>query len=192
MANIEFIIPTFKRVNHLMCVINSIVAQTSPNWKIHIVSDNSPQGILDEVINFWKNEERIKFTILNERHNDWGHTPRNFGLNESTEDWVVMSGEDNYYVPIFVEEFLKEANDSINFIFCNMVTNYNKNQYIPVNCKIECGFIDIGCYMVRPKLAKQIGLENKYKEIADWVLADKYTKQFSGIKQISKILYVHN
>jgi glycosyltransferase involved in cell wall biosynthesis len=193
MPIIEFIIPTYTRVNHLMCIISSIAAQTSPNWKIHVISDASPDGILNKIIDFWNYDERIKFTILDKRSNDWGHTPRNFGLNESKQEWVVMSGEDNYYAPIFVEEFLKEVDDKTNFIFCNMVTNYNNQQYIPMQCKIELGFIDIGCFMVRPELAKQIGIEVKYKEIADGVLADKYVKKFGGkIKQILKVLYVHN
>lgn len=189
---IEFVIPTYKRVNHLMCIISSIAAQTSPNWKIHVVSDASPDDILNKVIDYWKDEERIKFTILDKRYNDWGHTPRNFGLNESKEEWVVMSGEDNYYAPIFVEEFLKEADKETNFVFCNMVTNHNNQQYIPMQCRIAFGVIDIGCFMVRPELAKQTGIELKYREVADWVLADKYSKKFNGIKQIKKILYVHN
>jgi hypothetical protein len=47
--------------------------------------------------------------------------------------------------------------------------------------------------MVRPELAKQIGIETKYKEVADGVLADKYIKRFGGkVKQILKLLYVHN
>ena len=189
---IEFVIPTYKRVNHLMCVISSIVAQTSPDWKIHVISDASPDGILDKVMDYWKGEDRIRFTILDKRYNDWGHTPRNFGLNESKEEWVIMSGEDNYYTPVFVEEFLKEADKETNFVFCNIVTNHNNQQYIPMQCRIALGFIDIGCFMVRPELAKQIGIELKYKEFADGVLADKYTKKFNGIKQIKKILYVHN
>lgn len=190
---IEFIIPTYERVNHLMCIISSIAAQTNPNWKIHVVSDASPNGALDKIIDYWKHDNRIKFTVLKERYNDWGHTPRNIGLSESKEEWVVMSGEDNYYTPIFVEEFLKEADKATNFVFCNMVTNFNKNQYVPMQTKIELGAIDIGCFMVRPELAKQIGIEIKYKEIADGVLADKYIKKFGGIfKHINKILYVHN
>jgi glycosyltransferase involved in cell wall biosynthesis len=194
MPNIEFIIPTYERTDHLMCVISSIKAQTNPNWKIHVVADCPPSKVeLSKVVDYFKDDSRIRFTILSKRSNDWGHTPRNFGLTFSKEEWVVMTGEDNYYTPIFVEEFLKEADKETNFVFCNMVTNYNNNQYAPMRCRIELGYIDIGCFMVRPELAKQIGIEVKYKELADGVLADKYIKRFEGkVKQILKILYVHN
>ena len=177
-----------------MCVISSIKAQTNPNWKIHVVADCPPSKVeLSKVVEYFKDDSRIRFTILSKRSNDWGHTPRNFGLTFSKEEWVVMTGEDNYYTPIFVEEFLKEADKETNFVFCNMVTNYNNNQYAPMRCRIELGYIDIGCFMVRPELAKQIGIEVKYKELADGVLADKYIKRFEGkVKQILKILYVHN
>jgi glycosyltransferase involved in cell wall biosynthesis len=194
MPNIEFVIPTYDRTDHLMCVISSIKAQTNPNWKIHVVADCPPSRIeLSKVVDYFKEDKRIRFTVLSTRSNDWGHTPRNFGLKNCKEDWVVMTGEDNYYAPIFVEEFLKEQDKETNFVFCNMVTNFTNNQYIPMQCKIELGFIDIGCFMVRPELAKQIGIETKYKEVADGVLADKYIKRFGGkVKQILKVLYVHN
>jgi glycosyltransferase involved in cell wall biosynthesis len=194
MPNIEFIIPTYDRIDHLMCVISSIKAQTSPNWTIHVVADCPPVEVeLGKIAMYFENDKRIKFTVLENRSNDFGHTPRNFGLNHSKEEWVVMTGEDNYYAPIFVEEFLKEQDKETNFVFCNMVTNFTNNQYIPMQCKIELGFIDIGCFMVRPELAKQIGIETKYKEVADGVLADKYIKKFGGkVKQILKVLYVHN
>jgi glycosyltransferase involved in cell wall biosynthesis len=194
MPNIEFVIPTYDRIDHLMCVISSIKAQTSPNWRIHVVADSPPPTVqLGKIAMYFEDDKRIRFTVLKERSNDWGHTPRNFGLKNCKEEWIIMTGEDNYYAPIFVEEFLKEQDKETNFVFCNMVTNFTNNQYIPMQCKIELGFIDIGCFMVRPELAKQIGIETKYKEIADGVLADKYIKRFGGkVKQILKVLYVHN
>ena len=121
MEKIEFIIPTYQRVNHLMTTISSITAQTSDKWKIHVVADCPPEGTLDKIIDYFKNEPRIKFTILPKRHNDWGHTPRNYGMEHATEEWIVMTGEDNYYVPVFVEDMLKASDKNSHFVFCNMV-----------------------------------------------------------------------
>jgi glycosyltransferase involved in cell wall biosynthesis len=194
--NIDFIIPTYERIEHLICVISSITAQTKPNWRIQVVADNPPKHIikkLNRVINFYKYDSRIKFTILDIRHNDWGHTPRNYGLLKSKEEWVVMTGEDNYYAPTFVEEFLNVVNDDVNFVFCNMVLNGNQNQYVPIKSKIEYGKIDMGCFMTRTKHGKEILLNPKINQ-ADWVYVVDYLNRYEDGKiiQIDKILYVHN
>ena len=119
MSKIEFIIPTYNRPDHLMCLLNSLCAQRSDKWSAHVVADCPPEGTLDKIMNYFKDDKRIKFTILPERCNDWGHTPRNYGLKESTEEWTIMTGEDNYYVPTFVDNMLKMGKDK-HFVFCQI------------------------------------------------------------------------
>jgi glycosyltransferase involved in cell wall biosynthesis len=189
---VEFIIPTYNNPDHLMCIISSIRAQTKDAWKVHVVADCPPVGTLNKIMDYFKEDDRIKFTILNKRYNDFGDSPRNYGIEKATEEWIVMTGEDNYYAPIFVEEILSLVDDKTNFIYCNMILDHKKKIYVPVNTRIELGFIDTGCYAVKSNLAKEIKLEPQYVGYADWVFADKYTKKFGGIKHTKKMLYVHN
>jgi glycosyltransferase involved in cell wall biosynthesis len=189
---IEFVIPTYSRTHHLMTLLNSLCAQSSNKWIAHVVADCPPEGTLDRIIEFFKDEPRIKFTILQERYNDWGHTPRNYGVQQASEEWVVMTGEDNYYVPTFVEEFLKHANHNTHFVFCDMVHNWVNQDYIYVPCAPVYGRIDIGNFMTKTKNAKQLKL-NVSLAAADAVFVDEYLKKFIGVvRHISKILYVHN
>lgn len=193
---IEFIIPTYSRHHHLKALICSLLAQTNPNWVAHIIADHSPLDINEKNIKFLHliNDDRIKFTRLKERHNDWGHTPRNYGIEHAKEDWVIMTGEDNYYVPIFVDEFLKEASNPENkFIYCDMVHNLNSDAYMPVKTKMELGYIDLGCYMVKRDLIGDIRLDITKPE-SDFKFMCDYIKQneVKVITKISKILYVHN
>lgn len=194
--NIEFIIPTYNRTDHLMCIISSIVAQTSPNWRIHVVADNPPDDVVEKLNNiagYYMYEPRINFSVMEKRYNDWGHTPRNYGLLKSEQEWIVLTGEDNYYAPTFVEEFLKVVRDDINFVFCNMILNGNQNQYVPVKCEVRYGKIDMGCFMTRTQLAKQIGLRTHINE-ADWTFVVDYLNRYEDGKviHIDKMLYVHN
>ena len=190
---IEFIIPTYNRVHHLMTIISSIFAQTNPNWSIHVVADCPPEGTLDKIMNFYKDSDKIKFTILEKRYNDWGHTPRNYGLKNSKEEWVIMTGEDNYYVPTFVEEFLKVATQNTVFVYCNMVHNWVNKDYVAIKSQPILGQIDIGNFMVRKRLAKDMELD--VTEInADGLFVEDYLAQYSFGKRkiIKKYLYVHN
>lgn len=195
--NIEFIIPAYNRPDHLMTVISSIVAQTVGNWKIHVVIDRPDEMILERIGNiaaYYLYEDRIKFTVLDKRYNDWGHTPRNYGLQKATSEWVVMTGEDNYYVPTFVENFLKYGDDDeVNFVFCNMVHNYVEDQYLPISGEIEYGKIDIGNFMTRRINAQKLQLDPTLNE-ADYKFVTEYIERFNQGKvvKIDKTLYVHN
>jgi glycosyltransferase involved in cell wall biosynthesis len=193
MSKIEFIIPTYNRPDFLMCTINSILAQRSDQWKIHVVADCPPEGTLDKIMKYFEGDDRIQFTILPERYNDWGHTPRNYGMQHATEDWVIMTGEDNYYMPVFVDHFLNSVTPQSHFVFCNMVHNWTDHQYYPIDCEPSWGKIDIGNFMVKRENGQRIRLDVK-NEQADGEFVEKYLKKFpeGEVIKINKILYVHN
>ena len=193
--NIEFIIPTYNRTEHLVTILGSLMAQTSDRWRAHVVVDGPPEETITRLkqIESFFNDERIQWTYLKVRWNDWGHTPRQIGVDRSTEQWVVMTGEDNYYTPIFVQEVLKDLTPKVHFIYTNMVHNWTNKQYIPISCELRLGAIDMGCYVTKTKNAKQIRLKTD-KEWADWYFVEDYLKQFpeGKTKKIDKVLYVHN
>lgn len=195
---IEFIIPTYNRPKHLMTLIGSLLTQENPSWTAHIVGDNVENDTLEEIHNILNlvNDSRIKFTNLPERHNDWGHTPRNYGLDHATGEWIVMTGEDNYYVPTFVHNFLREARlKDTDFMFCSFL--YNQAQlgdtYYPVKARLELQQIDIGCYSFRKDKLGDIRLRTDVSE-ADYYFMLDYLSQEDDMTAtyIDEILYVHN
>jgi glycosyltransferase involved in cell wall biosynthesis len=190
---IEFIIPTYNRINHLMTTISSIFSQTNPNWTIHVVGDCPPTGTLDKIIEYYKDSDKIKFTILDKRYNDWGHTPRNYGLKNAKEEWIIMTGEDNYYAPIFVDEFLKSVTPKTILVYSNMVHNWVKNEYIAIKTKPTFGNVDIGCFMIKKRLSQGIELDVT-KPDSDGTFLEEYLQQcpMGKIKHIEKFIYVHN
>jgi glycosyltransferase involved in cell wall biosynthesis len=191
---IEFIIPTFNRVNHLITMVGSLMAQSNPNWKAHIVADYPDDDIVEQIktmITFF-NDERIRLTVLDKRYNDWGHTPRQYGLDNATEEWVVMTGEDNYYVPEFVNIMLGESQHQ-HFVYCDMVHNWINNEYVPLMSKLQLGRIDIGSFMVKTNMGKKIKLRLD-QEWADWYFVEEFMKKFTAakMKKVNRLLYVHN
>lgn len=191
---IEFIIPTYSRTNHLITIVGSLVAQSNPNWKAHIVADCPDEDVvnrINEMVKFF-NDDRIKLTVLPERYNDWGHTPRQYGLDNATEEWVIMTGEDNYYVPEFVDIML---NESINqhFVYCDMVHNWINKEYVPIKSSLRLGGIDIGSFMTKTNLAQKIKLKKEH-EWADWYFVQDFMNKFkyAKLKKVNRILYVHN
>jgi len=189
---IEFVIPTYQRTHHLMTMLNCLMAQSSTEWTAHVVADCPPAGILDKVFDYFMGEQRIKWTQLPRRFNDWGHTPRNTGLEQATGEWVCMTGEDNYYTPNFVAEVLSLAKPDINFIYTDMIHNWSNNEYNHIFCSPSVGRIDIGNAIFRTEFARQMKL-NPSHITADGEFVEEYCRRFPGnIAHICKPLYVHN
>lgn len=192
---IEFILPTFNRPNNLLSVIYCLKAQTSNRWCAHVVIDgNQNIGLYVPIIEMFKNDEQIRFTMLDKNYNDWGHTPRNYGMENSKEEWVIMTGDDNYYVPTFVELFLSNVDDNTNIVYCDMIHNHKKYEFY-FNCELTICKIDIGNFMVRSKYGKTIKLNVEIPD-ADGFYAEEYSQKYckdnTNIKHIKQALYVHN
>lgn len=194
MAKIEFIIPTWGRPDHLMCLIGALKAQTCPDWKAVIMVDGTGPvcDLVCDPSGWFDGDIRITIDILDTRYNDWGHTPRNTGLAQASAEWVVMTGEDNYYVPTFVEEVLKVADTYVNFIYTDMVHNWSGGEYKAINCTPKTGNIDIGNSIFRTEFAKQMRLD-VHDKCADGKFVEEYLRRFGGRSvRIDKLLYVHN
>lgn len=192
MGKIEFVIPTWNRPNKLMGMLFNLINQTDPNWSAHIIIDGVTTDY-DYVKDYFKDHSNILFSHIDGPNGDWGHTARNYGLDKVQEEWLVMTGDDNYYVPTFVEEFRKQiTNDTTNFLFCDMVHNlalggYQKIESIPI-----MGGVDIGNVCIRVSKIGDIRLNPKSYE-GDWEFFDKYIRRHRiRPLKINKILYVHN
>jgi glycosyltransferase involved in cell wall biosynthesis len=194
---IEFIIPTYNRPYQLLTIMGSILSQNNPNWKMHIVADAIYPGY-ETIKELFSNIDKIKFTELSGPHNDWGHTPRIYGLENATEDLIVMTGDDNYYTPNFVGTFLSKMDNDINFIYCDMLHNHDTPHtpaYHYFDAKPEINYIDIGNFVTRTSMAKQISF-NRNSYAADGEFVEKYIETFCkephNIKKIKQALYIHN
>lgn len=188
---IEFIIPTYDRVNPLISMLASLMAQNNYNWKAHVIIDNNVKMPAEDIVKTF-NDEKIYYSYMDKRYNDYGHTPRNKGKNESTANYVVMTGDDNYYVPTFVADILEvaENKESPGMIYCDMI--HSHHGYLFFECGPNLGCIDIGAFAMRTDIAKQINLGKTYA--ADGHFIEEYKARFPNEKteKIKRVLYVHN
>jgi hypothetical protein len=168
-------------------MLYSLLAQTNIDWSAHVVIDNT----IDEFnqIDIVK-DDRIKYSLLDKRYNDWGHTPREYGKQNSLAKYVIMSGDDNYYTPNFVAELLKASEFNPAIIYWDMVHSHYEYHYF--ECQLIYNQIDMGAFAVRNDIAKNIKLGKEYAADGHFVEKVKDTYQRDGFVKIDKVLYVHN
>jgi glycosyltransferase involved in cell wall biosynthesis len=195
--NVEFIIGTYNRPHHLATMLGSIVTQTVPNWRVHVIADGWFEG-LEKVKEYFSFDNRIRFSIIDGPNKDFGNTPRMYGKEVCSEDWMIMTGDDNYYLPIVVEEILSVADSNTNFVYWDTLLNFANLEWKyrgVLYTKPEPEMIDVGSFATRPSLARQIKYDTT-THTGDGEFARDYVNMFclepNSYKKIDKILYLHN
>lgn len=194
----NFVVPTYNGGTKLECFINCMLSQTCDDYHVTVVSDGPEPDTLKQMSKYFE-YKNISYYALDKRTNDYGHTPREYGMMVSDCKYTVMTGFDNYYMPVFVEIFSNAVKSSeVGLIYCDFVLdhvreNLKYNGYI--NAKPQVNYIDIGCFATLTRLAKQIGF--KFRGFAaDWdffkAVSSIVTDSKLNTVKISQTLYVHN
>jgi hypothetical protein len=170
-------------------MLSSLLAQTNDNWCAHVIQDGTDNEISYKIVKSL-GDNRIRYHATEERYNDWGHTPRELGKQESEARYIILSGDDNYYMPVFVEELSIASLDNPGIIYWDMVHSHYKYSYF--KCSLGYNQIDMGAFATRNDLAKQIKLNTSYA--ADGEFIRDFNKKFPNEKRvkIDKVLFVHN
>jgi glycosyltransferase involved in cell wall biosynthesis len=188
---IDIVVPSYKRYSQLQVIINCVLSQTYSNWRLHVVSDGKDE-ITEKIMDAYKDNPSIRYSFIPGPNGAWGHAAREYGLMNSSSDWILLTGDDNYYVPTFVEEFTKVIidNPNVGFVWCNLI--HDCAGYQTVDTQIEEYKIDMGCFITKTDIAKSIGFRER-TYTADFKFADMYCKTSNcETRKISKFLYIHN
>lgn len=189
---VEFIIPTYDRPKPLASMLASLVAQTDVDWGAIVIIDREDAHPATENVIKMFDDARIKHFYTDKRYNDWGHTPRQMGKQMSHAEYIIMTGDDNYYTPNFVEELKKVASEfnRPGLIYWDMVHSHYKYSFF--ECKLGTGQIDMGAFATRRDIAHAIPLGLRYD--ADGVFIEEYKAKHGGERsiKINKVLFVHN
>ena len=195
----HIVAPSYQGGTKLEVFINCFLSQTCDNYHITIVSDGPEPETENQLLKYF-DYKNFSYYSLDKRYNDFGHTPREFGLLQSNCKYTIMTGFDNYYVPIFIERFNDVDNKTENtgFIFCDFLLDHIRdgkryNNYLNAEMKSSC--IDIGCFATLTTIAKKVGF--KFRSFAaDWEFVEALIPELKSHKlnvlKIPQTLYIHN
>jgi hypothetical protein len=195
----------------------SMLNQTYENWELHLVHAGPAPHDYPKF-----KDERIKFFATSSNRKNFGHPIRFDWLNkvkagEIVCDYVVVTNDDNYHVPHFLEKLIKPLDQDQNLIgsYCSMIVhNYqggpeyepderqSKNMrelghiddgYGIINVKPEIGFIDVAGVVLRSEIAGKTGW-NSLRHSSDWDYINTAVMNNGGWNKMKKVfgsLVVH-
>lgn len=191
----------YKRYKEIPVLIHSFLAQTVQNFKLIVLHDGYDEKMHQILDGFKvKNPDVIDYVFTQERYNDWGHTLRELGIQMAETEFLLITNDDNYYCPVFVEKMFAalEANEA-DIVMCDMIHSHNEPggrpqsayslfQTGPQRCSV-----DIGCFIARTALAKQVGFRDKSHDGDATYFEDLLaSKEAVLLAKVSQVLFVHN
>jgi glycosyltransferase involved in cell wall biosynthesis len=192
---LHIVVTAYNRTIPLRLLIDSFILQTDKRWKMHVVHDGpATDGVLS-IMKLYKDDPRILFKETPVRQNQYGHPIRKMMLKELTgekDDFVLITNDDNYYVPTFVSDFLSKTKRA-GMVYCDTLHSYM--QYKVLYTRLKVNYIDMGSFIVRLDIAKSVGFISM-KLNADGLYAEQCVRvcnaRFLAINYIDKPLFVHN
>jgi glycosyltransferase involved in cell wall biosynthesis len=122
---VSIIIPTYNRAHLIGETLDSVIAQSYPNWECIVVDDGSTDYTA-ELLNFYcEKDQRIQFHLLPTNRNQGANSCRNYGFELSNGEYINWFDSDDIMFPKKIELQLRLLTKSSNgFCVCQML-NWN-------------------------------------------------------------------
>ena len=109
-------------------------------------------------------------------------------------DFVLITNDDNYYIPKFIEWMLNEAQKpDVGMVYCDFL--HHTLSYINMISQPRLNYIDMGAYIIDLKIAQEVGFNHDIAG-ADGLFAEECNQKCidSGLKSVHVpvTMFVHN
>jgi hypothetical protein len=193
---LHIIAVAYQRPIQLRILCDCFIVQTDPRWVLYIMYDGPPPEDIKQVMDLYNSEKRIHFMCSSHRNGNYGHPNRRKALAKLSgfpDDFVLLTNDDNYYVPVFVEYMMQQATRTVGMVICNTV--HSHFQYKVHESKPIENSIDMGAFWVRLPIAKAVGFNWD-----DFSADGKYAEECANacrcngleVVHVYKPLFVHN
>lgn len=185
--SLNIVAVTYNQNHELKCFVESILAQTNPDWHMFVIHDGPSPEFIKRMHQYWM-VDRLHYWCTEERYNDWGHSLRSLAVPDLWDSlrYTVFTNCDNYYVPVFVEEMCSGDED---LVYCNIVHDHWK--YQAKDTQLRRRAIDCGAVVVKTEIVKKIGWNHR-NYAADWFFINDVLQANPSIRKVGKCLFVHN
>lgn len=97
---VSVVMPSYNTAKYISDSIDSVIAQTYPNWELIIVDDCSTDDSMAVISSY--NDPRIR--VLQNVKNSGAALSRNFALREAKGEWIAFLDSDDIWAPEKLEK----------------------------------------------------------------------------------------
>jgi glycosyltransferase involved in cell wall biosynthesis len=201
MKELTIICASYLRYKTLPVLLHSFLAQTLQNFKLLVIHD-AFDARMSEILSEFKSRypDQIDFFFTDKRYNDYGHSLRELGIQKLDTEYFLITNDDNYYCPIFLETMFRALKEShADIVMCDMIHSHPnpggrvQNSYRYFETYPQRRSVDIGCFISRSVFAKKVGFRDKTHDGDATFFED--ILRVAGNPRIAKVgqaLFVHN
>jgi hypothetical protein len=192
---------SYRRYDNIPILIHSFLTQTLQSWKLLILHDGYDEK-MDRVLARYKAEHpgKIDYRFTDQRHNDYGHSLRDIGIRMADTEYLLITNDDNYYCPRFVELMLPDMKaHGADIALCNMIHSHERPglrpqpSYMPFETRPERGSVDIGSFIARTDWARRVGFRDKSHDGDATYFEDLLRcAERPKVLKVERTLFVHN
>ena len=204
MTKIDILLTYWGDFGLLKKTVESVIAQTSPDWKLFVFDDFYPS---DEASNYFKTLTDPRISYYRHSKNIGITNNFNFALKSATSEYCIMLGCDDKLLPTYIETMLSNIGDADFYQPGVEVIDRHDTIYLPLADRIKnvlrpkrsglyrgeklAASLSAGNWLYFPsitwktKVIKKYGFNNEYKIAEDVIL------EFNIIKD-GGVLYLDN
>ncbi len=99
----SIIMPVYNTADTVIAAMESVLAQTDPDFELLVVVDGSPDCSSKVIREFLQNTPDPRIRLFDNEQNAGVSAARNQGLDEARGEWITFIDSDDTYRPEFLE-----------------------------------------------------------------------------------------
>ena len=128
---VSIVVPAYNVANEIEDCIQSVQAQTYPNWELLVVNDGSTDETAAKVEKLSAGDARVR--LINQV-NRGVSTARNTGIKEARGDYIAFLDGDDLWDPRFLAELAAaKQRYGVDLVYCGYSRLYHKNVKLGYN-----------------------------------------------------------
>ena len=192
MNKITFIAPSFNEESFNRPLVDSLICQTNPNWKVIIYNNGQNSNLKEWAKNY--NDSRIIYLESENNTGYWGTYNRIDALQNSVDTkYVIQTSVQDYFLSWAVELILNRLKET-NADICMWDSINHLAGYEPLIVSLKQNYIDWGNFCLKTSIAKKLSISKPEEYCADWLTLEKglQLNLFKVKTKIANILTIHN
>lgn len=188
--------PHDRRAFALKALLASLGAQTYSRLRVEVTHDGPARTWLPELIAGAAGASLpCALTYSAQRDGSHGHPHRQAAIERLLRqgaEWILLTNDDNYYVPVFLEALLSAGTRKPHprVVYCDML--HSHRQWKLFTTRPKAGAIDLGCVLAHKEAVEKVRFDD-HSFRGDGIWIEKLVRACRGrVAHVPLPLFVHN